>query len=197
MFASSVRSSRSVSAHRQRLACWSVPINMNASRIMLTNACCTDGRPISTMTRPQISVTGKPIAKRFSDGAARLTTPNARLTISSAVRPGSATTSAPREDRLAPLRDLPEAVRAEAVDADRQGAEAFDELLDQRQVAVEREEHQRREDHVELAEHRRAGAALRVDVEGEATTPCCSRGAGRPSRANRRSPARRNRARHR
>ena len=51
--------------------------------------------PASTMRKPTTSEIGKPTANRFSVGAARLTTPKARLTISNAVTPGSAMEMAP------------------------------------------------------------------------------------------------------
>ena len=46
--------------------------------------------PVSTMSNPTTSEIGKPTANRFRVGAARLITPNARLTMSSAVTPGKA-----------------------------------------------------------------------------------------------------------
>ncbi len=61
------------------------------------NADCSAGSPITTMTRPNTSEIGKPTAKRFSAGAARLMTPKAMFTMSSAVTPGRATASAPEK----------------------------------------------------------------------------------------------------
>ena len=72
-----------------------------------------------------------------------------------------------REDLRAPRDDRPQALIAEPHLTDGQRAEAIDEHFDEREMAVEREEREHDEQRVELAERRRAGAAHRVDVEGE------------------------------
>ena len=137
------------------------------SRISWMNPDCTAGRPASTISSPPISVTGKPMANRFSDGAARLTTPKARFTMSSAVSPGSATISAPRNSWVPHKRDLPDARRTQPGGADRQGAETVHHGLDDGDMPVQGQEGQRGDQRVELPEHRRAGAPQRIDVEGK------------------------------
>ena len=126
------------------------------------------GSPSSTTTSPNTSVIGNPTANRFSAGAARLVTPKARLITSSAVMPGSATRSAPDEQLRRPSRRATcSALGEKPVRPDRQAAKARDQRLDQRDVAVERQEGERAEHHVQLPERRRLDAAQRIDVERE------------------------------
>ena len=148
-----------VSSPPQQLRRSSKPLPSSSTKLD-----CSGGMPTSTMSRPKTSEIGKPTANRLSDGAARLTTPNARLTISSAVMPGSATRERAREHRARPrATSVHRPSLSEPGRADRQGVETGDQHLDQREVAVEREE---REHH----EHaRRAGRA----------PACCCRAAGR------------------
>ena len=60
---------------------------------------CSAGRPARMTTSPeqQRDAASRP-QNRLSVGAARLTTPKARLTTRSAVTPGSATARAPAEE---------------------------------------------------------------------------------------------------
>ena len=57
------------------------------------------------MTKPAISVTGKPIANRFSVGAARVSTASAMFTTSSAAINGSASIT-PAEKMVLPQRAI-------------------------------------------------------------------------------------------
>ena len=55
------------------------------------------GSPTMMARKPKTSATGSPTEKMLSVGAARLTTPNARLAMSRAVTAGSDTASAPEK----------------------------------------------------------------------------------------------------
>ena len=87
--------------------------------------------------------------------------------MSSAVTPGSAMRDRAGEQRAAPENQRPQSFLAEPGRADGQRVEAGDQHLDQREVAAEREERERGENDVELAQRRRAAAAQRIDVERE------------------------------
>ena len=102
------------------------------------------------------AITGKPTANRFSVGAARLMTPKAMFTISSAVTPGSAMRSAPENSCDPHCDDRPQACVAETARADRQGAKALrPESRSARRWPFEREESQRHQQRVELPQRRR------------------------------------------
>ena len=100
--------------------------------------------------RPKISVIGKPTANRFSVGAARLITPNARFTTSNAVMPGSATINAPANSWLPHAAIFHIARPSKPGHPDRQRRESLREHFDQHQMAVEREKRQRDQQHVQL-----------------------------------------------
>ncbi len=90
--------------------------------------------------------------------------------------------------------DGPERIGRQAR-ADGHGLEAVHQHLDEREMSVERQEHQRGENDVELAQRRRAAAAQRIHVERERQAHAVGRAAGRPDPARRRPPAARSPAR--
>ncbi len=118
--------------------------------------------------KPHSSVMVKPMPNRLSCGAARVTTPSARLTITSAITAGSAI-SRPESNTRAPHSTTDSRkFLSTCAGADRQGVKALRQGAEQHQVAVDREVGQHAEDHEHLAEHRGLRAALRIDQGCEA-----------------------------
>ncbi len=91
---------------------------------------------------PKTIDTGKPSEKTFSCGAARVITPNAMLTTSSAVTAGSASNSPLRNIHDAQFAMFQLASAPIQPRADRQVTETFQQDFEHRQMAIGGHEHQ-------------------------------------------------------
>ena len=143
-------------------------------------------RPAKPGSRPR---TGSATAPRGSPRRTR------GSTMSSAVTPGSATAIAPANNCAAPEHEGPQSLRwPRPGRADGQRVKPCDQQFDEREMAVQREERERGQDDVELAQRRRAAAAQRVDVERERQAHAVGEQLAGQRRARRRQSAARSRA---
>ncbi len=138
------------------------------------------GRLTMITMKPSPIMTGKPTAKIFSCGAARLITPNARLTTTSGNRRQRHQHGA-GEHCARPSSPVPTS-RWRTIRSCRPAGSGScrASMLQQQQVTVQREENQRRQHQEILAHHRHLHAALRIQAT-QSRGPCSWRWSGRRS----------------